>query len=94
MRTAQQADRIEKYRSQLTRFSTLCAELGEKEANVALAWTLSNPVITAPIIGPRTVEQLRDVIRAVEISLDENVLQELDDIFPGPGGETPEIYAW
>lgn len=94
IRTSQQTDRIEKHKSQLNRFSSLCAELGEKEANVALAWTLSNPIMTAPIIGPRTVEQLQNVLRAVEISLDENALQELDDIFPGPGGETPEIYAW
>ncbi|MGG3624927.1 aldo/keto reductase [Bacillus gobiensis] len=93
-RTSKRADLIEKHRRQLGKFSALCAELGEKEANVALAWLLKNPVMTAPIIGPRTVEQLRDVIRAIEINLDEHVLQELDNIFPGPGGETPEVYAW
>ncbi|MGG3573930.1 aldo/keto reductase [Bacillus gobiensis] len=93
-RTGKRADLIEKHRRQLGKFSALCAELGEKEANVALAWLLKNPVMTAPIIGPRTVEQLRDVIRAIEINLDEHVLQELDNIFPGPGGETPEVYAW
>jgi aryl-alcohol dehydrogenase-like predicted oxidoreductase len=94
VRTAKRADLIEKHRRQLERFSGLCAELGEKEANVALAWLLKNPVMTAPIIGPRTVEQLRDAIRAVEIGLEEHVLRELDDVFPGPGGETPEAYAW
>jgi len=50
--------------------------------------------LTAPIIGPRNAEQLRNAIRAVEISLDEGILSELSDIFPGPGGETPEVYAW
>lgn len=75
-------------------FRLYCKELGEKEANVALAWVLTNPALTAPIIGPRTVEQLRDAIRAVEISLEEDILNELNDIFPGPGGETPELYAW
>ncbi|ALC83541.1 MULTISPECIES: aldo/keto reductase [Bacillus] len=93
-RTGKRANLIEKHRRQLGKFSALCAELSEKEANVALAWLLKNPVMTAPIIGPRTVEQLRDVIRAIEINLDEHVLQELDNIFPGPGGETPEVYAW
>ncbi|MEK8129148.1 aldo/keto reductase [Paenibacillus filicis] len=93
-RTAQQAGKIEKHRHQLERFSALCAELGESEANVALAWTLANPVMTAPIIGPRTVEQLQGSLRAVEIRLDEQVLRELDDIFPGPGGAAPEAYAW
>jgi aryl-alcohol dehydrogenase-like predicted oxidoreductase len=93
-RTSQRTDLVEKHRSQLEKFSKLCAELGEKESHVALAWLLTNPVLTAPIIGPRTVEQLQDTIRTVEISLDENVLQELNEIFPGPGGETPEVYAW
>ncbi|ASB89034.1 aldo/keto reductase [Bacillus sonorensis] len=93
-RTSQRADLIEKHRAQLERFSALCKELGEKEAYVALAWVLANPALTAPIIGPRTVDQLRDTVRAVEIILDENVISELNDIFPGPGGETPEVYAW
>ena len=93
-RTAQQADRIAKHRAQLEKFSALCAELGEKEANVALAWVLAHPAMTAPIIGPRTVEQLRDALRAVEIRLDEATMRELDAIFPGPGGEAPEAYAW
>lgn len=93
-RTDRQKAQIEKHRGQLERFSALCAELGEKEANVALAWVLANPALTAPIIGPRTVEQLRDSLRAVEISLDAQALAELDAIFPGPGGEAPEAYAW
>jgi len=93
-RTAKRADLIEKHRTQLERFSALCKELGESEANVALAWILANPDLTAPIIGPRTIEQLRDVIKVVEISLEEDILRELNEIFPGPGGETPEVYAW
>lgn len=93
-RTSKLTELVHKHRSQLERFSALCAELGETEANVALAWTLAHPALTAPIIGPRTVEQLRGVIRAVEIRLDDSVLKELDDIFLGPGGEAPEAYAW
>ncbi|MFF2483930.1 aldo/keto reductase [Paenibacillus sp. NPDC058071] len=93
-RTERQQALIEKHRSQLERFSALCEKLGEKEANVALAWVLANPVLTAPIIGPRTIEQLRDSLRAVEISLDASVMAELDEIFPGPGGEAPEAYSW
>ncbi|MEC1612287.1 hypothetical protein P9E05_16625 [Bacillus mojavensis] len=61
---------------------------------MALARVLANPVLTAPIIGPRTVEQLRDTIKAVEISLDEEIFCMLNNIFPGPGGKTPEAYAW
>ncbi len=81
-------------RKQLEQFAALCSELGEKEANVALAWLLANPAVTAPIIGPRTAEQLEDALRAVEISLQEDTMARLDEIFPGPGGAAPEAYAW
>jgi len=93
-RTSRQQERIAQHRESLERFSKLCQELGESEANVALAWILANPAFTAAIIGPRTVEQLRNSLRAVEISLDQSAMKELDEIFPGPGGETPELYAW
>ncbi|QJD83869.1 aldo/keto reductase [Cohnella herbarum] len=93
-RTDRMKERIEQHRSQLERFSSLCAELGEKESNVALAWVLANPDLTAPIIGPRTADQLKDALRAVELSLEASVLAELDAIFPGPGGEAPEAYSW
>ena len=61
---------------------------------MALAWLLSNPIVTAPIIGPRTIEQLESALRATEITLDESTLKKLDEIFPGPGGEAPKAYAW
>lgn len=86
--------RIEKNRVQLEAYEGLCGELGEGPADVALAWLLNNPVVTAPIIGPRTVEQLDGSLRAVEISLSAETLQRLDEIFPGPGGAAPEAYAW
>jgi len=61
---------------------------------VALAWLLHNPVVTAPIIGPRTVQQLEAAVRATDVSLDADALKWLDEIFPGPGGEAPWAYAW
>ena len=75
-------------------FENLCREIGEDPANVALAWLLHNPVVTAPIIGPRTVEQLEGAVRAVEIDLSGEVLEKLDVMFPGPGNQAPEAYAW
>ncbi|MAE61221.1 MAG: aldo/keto reductase [Planctomycetaceae bacterium] len=88
------ADRIEAKRAQLEPYEKLCADLGEAPANVALAWLLSNPVVTAPIIGPRTAAQLKDAQRAVEIELSTETLAKLDEIWPGPGGEAPKAYAW
>ena len=86
--------RIEQERHQLDRFEHLCKELGERPADVALAWVLANPVVTAPILGPRTLEQLEGSTRALELTLDEDALRRLDEIFPGPGGPAPEAYAW
>ena len=85
---------IEKNRAKLEKWEALCAKLGEEPSSVALAWLLANPVVTAPIIGPRTVKQLEDSIRATEITLDEATMKALDEIFPGPGGEAPKAYAW
>jgi aryl-alcohol dehydrogenase-like predicted oxidoreductase len=86
--------RIEAKREQLEAYEGLCRELGHPPGEVALAWLLHNPVVTAPIIGPRTLEQLESAVRATAIELDEETLEALDDIFPGPGGEAPVPYAW
>jgi NDP-hexose C3-ketoreductase / dTDP-4-oxo-2-deoxy-alpha-D-pentos-2-ene 2,3-reductase len=85
---------VEKYRKQLEAYEALCRELGEQPADVALSWLLHNPAVTAPIIGPRTIEQLTGSIRALEIRLSDETLAQLDQIWPGPGGEAPEAYAW
>jgi aryl-alcohol dehydrogenase-like predicted oxidoreductase len=85
---------VETHRARLERYEALCRELGEEPATVALAWLLHNPVVTAPIIGPRTVEQLETAVRATEVPLEQDVLERLDEIFPGPGGEAPSAYAW
>jgi aryl-alcohol dehydrogenase-like predicted oxidoreductase len=85
---------IEKNRAKLEAWEAFCDELGEQPADVALAWLLHNPVVAAPIIGPRTIEQLDGSLRALEIELGDAELERLDEIFPGPGGEAPEAYAW
>jgi len=88
------AKQLETHRTRLERYEELCRDLGEEPATVALAWLLHNPVVTAPIIGPRTVEQLETAVRATDVSLEADVLERLDQIFPGPGGEAPSAYAW
>ena len=85
---------VEKKRDQLEAYENLCREIGHPPGEVALAWLLHNPVVTAPIIGPRTMEQLESAVRAASIELDEETLHKLDEIFPGPGGEAPMAYAW
>lgn len=91
---SQMQERIEEHQPQLEAYEAFCDDLGEQPANVALAWLLHQPAVTATIIGPRTVEQLTGSLRALEISLSDEELQRLDEIWPGPGGEAPEAYAW
>ncbi len=86
--------KIDEHRSQLESYEALCASIGEEPVNVALAWLLHNPIVTAPIIGPRTMEQLEGSLQALEIALSDETLQRLDEIWPGPGGPAPEAYAW
>lgn len=85
---------IEKYRPRLEAYEQLCRETGEAPAHIALAWLLHQPAVTAPIIGPRTLDQLHGTMRALELTLSKDLLKRLDDIFPGPGGPAPEAYAW
>jgi len=86
-------EQVEKMRPQLERWEQFAKELGEKPADLALAWLLSNPVVTAPIIGPRTLEQLDGSLRALEITISDENHKALNDIFPGHK-TAPEDYAW
>ena len=85
---------LKKNRYQVEQYEALCKKLGEEPAVVAQAWLLRNPAVTSVIIGPRTLEHLESSIRATEITLDEETLKQLDEFWPGPGGEAPEAYAW
>jgi aryl-alcohol dehydrogenase-like predicted oxidoreductase len=87
-------DRVDAMRPQLEAWEKLCADAGAAPADVAVAWLLAQPAVTAPIIGPRTLEQLDGAMSALDVHLTDDVLAELDKIFPGPGGPAPEAYAW
>jgi len=85
---------VDAHLPQLEAYESLCQELGEHPADVGLAWLLHNPVVTAPIIGPRTMEHLENSLNALQLKLNDDVLIRLDEIWPGPGGPAPEAYAW
>lgn len=87
------AETLERLRPQIERYEALCSELGHEPGEVALAWLLHQPAVTAPIIGPRTAAQLDSAERAVDIKLDHATLAKLDEIFPGRK-TAPEDYAW
>ncbi|TWF96319.1 aldo/keto reductase [Kitasatospora viridis] len=86
-------DTLEKHRDQLAAYEEFAAELGREPGEVALAWLLSRPAVTAPIVGPRTLEQLQGALGALDLTLDQKSLDRLDEIFPGHR-PAPEDYAW
>ncbi|HKJ81213.1 MAG TPA: aldo/keto reductase [Ignavibacteriaceae bacterium] len=85
---------IEKLKPQIEAYENLCKKTNLSPADVALAWVLNNPVVTSPIIGPRTLKQLEENAKAAEIELSKETLDELNKIWPGPGNQAPEAYAW
>ncbi|MFI9462323.1 aldo/keto reductase [Streptomyces xiamenensis] len=80
-------------RAQVQAYEDLVAEHGLEPGEVGLAWLLTRPAVTGPIVGPRVAEQLESAVRAVELELSPELLAKLDEIFPGPG-PSPEAFAW
>ena len=84
---------FEKIRPQITAYEELCADIKKEPGDVALAWLLQQPGVTAPIIGPRTLAQLEAALVAEQLELSAQVLAKLDAIFPGYK-TSPEDFAW
>lgn len=78
---------------QLNAWTELCQGLGHSSSSVALAWLLSQTGVSATIIGPATVEQLKMSLDVPNIELSIETLDKIDVIFP-PCGPAPEAYAW
>ena len=86
--------RLDEQRERLQRYEDLCGKLGHDPAQVGLAWLLQRPAVTAPIVGPRTMQQFISAVDALRVELYDEALAALDEVFPGPGGPAPEAYAW
>jgi aryl-alcohol dehydrogenase-like predicted oxidoreductase len=85
--------RVEEHRPALEAYEAFCRDLGQAPADVGLAWLLHQPAVTAPIVGPRTMEQFEGSLRALDVELDDAALARLDEIFPGYE-PAPMEYAW
>ncbi|MFW5818114.1 MAG: aldo/keto reductase [Planctomycetota bacterium] len=62
-----------------------CREIGQKHdgatpAEISLAWNMQQPGVTSPIMGPRTLDQLKSDLKAIEITLDVDDLDALDEV--------------
>jgi aryl-alcohol dehydrogenase-like predicted oxidoreductase len=84
---------IERRRPALQAYEDACRDWGLAPADVGLAWLLHQPAVTAPIIGPRTMEQFESSLGAAGLTLGPEQLDRLDEIFP-PFKPAPMQYAW
>jgi aryl-alcohol dehydrogenase-like predicted oxidoreductase len=84
---------LNKHRSQIGQYEDFARDLAREPGDVALAWLLHQPAVTAPVVGPRTQDQLDSALRALDLELEPGALQRLDEIFPGYR-TAPEEYAW
>ncbi|MFM9920426.1 aldo/keto reductase [Lacisediminihabitans sp. H27-G8] len=87
------AETLETHREAIESYEDFAEELGHEPGDVGLAWLLHQPAVTAPIVGPRTMDQLDAAVRALDVTLDADALTRLDEIFPGRK-TAPEDYAW
>jgi 1-deoxyxylulose-5-phosphate synthase len=80
------ADRVTEHGIEAgARFSELAAECGKTPGQFALLWCKDQPGITAPIVGPRTLVQLTDVLPVLDTNLTDSERSACDKINP-PGG--------
>jgi aryl-alcohol dehydrogenase-like predicted oxidoreductase len=87
------AQTVADHHDQIEAYENFADQLGHEPGGLALAWLLHQPAVTAPIIGPRTQDQLDTAVKALDIKLDSDALARLDEIFPGHK-PAPEDYAW
>jgi aryl-alcohol dehydrogenase-like predicted oxidoreductase len=80
-------------RERVQAYEDLCAEHDLPPGDVALAWVLTRPGVTGPIVGPRTMEHLDSALRAVALEPPGELLTGLEELFPGTG-PSPEAFAW
>jgi len=82
------------HRKQVEKFENFCKSIDKKPEIIAIAWLLKNPAISSVIIGPRNVVQIHSIVDALQTVLGDDEINTIESIWPGPGGEAPEAYAW
>jgi len=70
------------------RFTALAQEIGAKPATLAVAWTMANPNVTAPIIGARNLTQLQDSLAALDVDMTAELREQISALSPTPAPAT------
>ena len=59
-----------------------------------MAWVLEHPAVTSAIIGPRTMDQLTDLLAGADTQLDEAILDRIDELVPPGTTVNPADSGW
>lgn len=70
------------------RFSAFAQQLGVKAATLAVAWAMSHPAVTAPIIGARNLAQLEDSLAALDLAMNDELRRQISALSPTPAPAT------
>ena len=74
--------------------ATLADEAGMTLIELAIAWAINHPAVTAAIIGPRTMEQLESQLPATDVTLTDDVLDRIDEIVAPGTNVNPADAGW
>ena len=72
----------------------IAAEAGCSLTHMALAFVVGHPAVTSAIIGPRTMDQLTDLLAAASVTLDDEVLDRIDQVVPPGVTLNPADSGW
>jgi aryl-alcohol dehydrogenase-like predicted oxidoreductase len=72
-------------------FAKIAGRIGISPAQLAILWTKDQPGITAPLMGPRTIEQLEELLPVAEMTLDDETRAACDKLVP-PGSVVSDYH--
>jgi aryl-alcohol dehydrogenase-like predicted oxidoreductase len=76
------------------RYALLAEEAGLSLIHMAIAFAMNHPAVSAPIIGPRTMEQLESQIGAADVELSDELLDKIDEVVPPGVNLNPSDVGW
>ena len=72
----------------------VAADAGCSLTHLAQAFVLQHPAVTSAIIGPRTMEQLTDLLAGADVTLDSAILDRIDELVPPGTDVNPSDHGW
>lgn len=78
----------------IERLTAIADEVGRSLTHVSLAWATEHPAVTSVLLGPRTLDQLTELLGAADVRLDPEVLDAIDAVVPPGTDVNPQDVGW